>query len=137
MSDELEKYSSGKGESTVWAPKPDILVWKVTGHLDKVMGERFLVVLNRVTAATRYLYAFLDWAEMTGYDSQVRSTYTQWMATNRNRIKAHVLVGSKIVSMGVSVANLALGGSVVGYTNRAMFDAAQRSTRMGLSNVLK
>ena len=47
----------------------------------------------------------------------------------------HILVGSKIVSMGVSVANLALGGSLVGYTNRTAFEAALRSTRMGLGGL--
>jgi hypothetical protein len=137
MSDELEKYSSGRGESVITGPKPDILVWKMTGHLDKVTGERFLGVLNRVAPTVKHLYAFVDWAEMTGYDSAVRAMFTQWVATNRSKMTVHILVGSKIVSMGVSVANLALGGSLIGYTSHSMFDAALRSAKMGLSGVFK
>jgi hypothetical protein len=37
--------------------------------------------------------------------------------------------------MGVSVANLALGGVLIGYTNRTAFDAAMRTIKMGLGGV--
>lgn len=135
MSDEIDRYKSVKGESITWNPRPDILVFKVVGHLDKVMGRRFLDIIEKAVEAQRHVYGFVDWAEMTGYDSEVRSMWTQFMASNRSRVSAHILVGSKLVSMGVSVANLALGGTLVGYTSRAMFDAVLRSTKMGLAGV--
>ncbi len=131
----LDQYSSAKGESLLTSPKPDMVVLKITGHLDKNMGRRALDLVEKAAASHRVFYLFCDWAEMNGYDSEIRNMYTQWIASNRSRLKVHILVGSKIVSMGVSVANLALGGSLVGYTNRTAFEAALRSTRMGLGGL--
>jgi len=131
----LEQYNSGKGESLVTAPKPDIVLMKVIGHLDKVMGRRTLDIVDKLVPQHRVFYLFCDWAEMNGYDSEIRNMYTQWVASNRSRLKVHILVSSKLVSMGVSVANLALGGSLIGYTNRPAFEAALRSTRMGLGGL--
>ena len=131
----LDHYSSAKGESVLTAPKPDMILFKVTGHLDKTMGKRSLDQVEKAAGPHRVFYLFCDWAEMNGYDSEIRNMYTQWIASNRSRLKVHILVGSKLVSMGVSVANLALGGSLVGYTNRTAFEAALRSTRMGLGGL--
>lgn len=135
MSEPVDRYNSGKGEMTISLPKPDIVVCKGVGHLDKIMGRKFLDVVEKVSATNRQFNAFCDWAEMNGYDSEVRNMFTQWVAGNRTRVAVHILVGSKLVSMGVSVANLALGGSLVGYTNRTSFDAALRSARIGLSGI--
>ena len=131
----LDQYSSAKGESLLTAPKADMVLFKVVGHLDKTMGRRTLDLVEKAAIPHRIFYLFCDWAEMNGYDSEIRNMYTQWIASNRSRLKVHILVGSKLVSMGVSVANLALGGSLIGYTNRTAFEAALRSTRMGLGGL--
>lgn len=127
-----ERYTSTRGEVVTALPKADVMVLKVTGHLDRPMGLHVLDIAGRAAATVKRLHIFCDWAEMTGYESDVRSAFTQWAATNRSKVTFHLLVSSKLVAMGVSVANLALGGILVGYTNRASFDAALRSTKMGL-----
>lgn len=132
MSEQVDRYTSSRGEVQTILPKPDVVVLKITGHLDRPMGTHVIDILNRYTTGIKRLNVFCDWSEMTGYESDVRSAFTQWVASNRARVTFHLLVGSKLVSMGVSVANLALGGILVGYTNRAAFDAALRSTKMGL-----
>ena len=137
MLDQVDRFVSGKGECEISTPKPNIVLFKVRGHLDKLMGRRFLDVVDVVAKAHPHFQAFVEWSEMNGYDSEVRAMFTQWVASNRTRTTVHILVGSKIVSMGVSVANLALGGSLIGYTSHAMFDAALRSAKMGLSGVFK
>jgi len=137
MTDQVDRFVSGKGECEISSPKPNIVLFKVKGHLDKIIGRRFLDIVDQVAASNSHFDAFIEWSEMTGYDSEVRSMFTQWVAGNRTRTTVHILVGSKRVSMGVSVANLALGGSLVGYTSRAMFDAALRSAKMGLSSIKK
>lgn len=127
-----DRYTSTRGEVITALPKGDVMVLKVTGHFDRQMGLHVLDIASRAVATVKRLNIFCDWAEMTGYESDVRSAFTQWAATNRAKVTFHLLVGSKLVAMGVSVANLALGGILVGYTNRASFDAALRSTKMGL-----
>lgn len=131
----LDQYKSDKGESQVASLKPNLVVFKVIGHLDKAIGRRTMAAVEKAMGQQRPFHLFCDWAETTGYDSEVRSMFTQFVATNRLRLKLHVLVGSKIVSMGVSVANLALGGILIGYTNRTAFEAVLRSTRMGLADL--
>ncbi len=133
MSEQVERFTSSRGEAQIAAPKPDVVMLKVTGHLDRPMGLRIIDTLNKIVPATKRLHVFCDWAEMTGYESDVRSAFTQWVASHRAKVTFHLLVGSKLVAMGVSVANLALGGILVGYTSRASFDAALRSTKMGLN----
>lgn len=135
MVDQGDRFTTSKGEVLVTTPKSDIVYYKVTGHLDKPIGDYMLRVIERIAAANRRVNIFCDWAEMTGYDSEVRASLTQWVATNRTRATMHLLVGSKLVAMGVSVANLALGGVLVGYTNRGSFDAALRKLKIGLSDI--
>lgn len=135
MSEPADKFISSKGEGYFTFPKPDIILFRVVGHLDALLGRKFLDHVNRISATNRHIHAFCDWPEMTGYDSDVRSMFTQWVAGNRSKVTVHILAGSKLVSMGVSVANLALGGALIGYTNRTSFDASLRSVKMGLSGV--
>lgn len=132
-----ERFTTSKGEVQTSVQRADVLLIKVTGHLDRGMGDFVLARVNRIFDGNkgRITSYFCDWAETTGYDSEVRTLFTQWVATHRNHVKFHLLVGSKLVSMGVSVANLALGGALTGYTNRPAFDAALRSARMGLTGV--
>ncbi|MCA9647809.1 MAG: hypothetical protein KC492_44265 [Myxococcales bacterium] len=52
---------------------------------------------------------------MTGYDSQARSHLTQWVIAHRNQVRGcWVLTGSKLVAMGISVADAALSLAGVG-----------------------
>lgn len=137
MVEQTEHFTTSKGEAMCTIARADVLVIKVTGHLDRPMGDFIVARVNRLFDGNkgRITSYFCDWSETTGYDSEVRTLFTQWVATHRNHVKFHLLVGSKIVSMGVSVANLALGGALTGYTNRPAFDAALRSARMGLTTM--
>jgi hypothetical protein len=135
MTAPVEQFVSPKGSCECTIPQPSIVLFKVKGHLEKPVGRQIVEVMDKMVAAQRHFDAFCDFSEMTGYDSEVRTMWTQWVASYRTRSTIHILVGSKIVSMGVSVANLALGGVLVGYTSHAMFDAALRSAKMGLAGV--
>lgn len=133
MSESTERYTSTRGEAVLTSVKADVILLKITGHLDRSTGQSILECVTKQIPGVKRLHVFCDWAEMTGYESDVRSSFTQFVATHRSKVTFHLLVGSKIVAMGVSVANLTLGGILVGYSNRATFDAALRSTKMGLN----
>ena len=135
MTIQSERFVSTRGEISLSSPKDGVVVFKVSGHFDKPMGTRIVDTMEQVVSAHRRFHAFCDWAEIVSYDSEVRAMLTQWVAQHRTHGTYHMLVGSKIISMGVSVANLALGGVLVGYTNRASFDAALRAAKLGLAHV--
>jgi hypothetical protein len=62
---------------------------------------------------------------MTSYDTDLRTELTAALARERKCIGClHVLVRSKIVAMGVSVANLALGGIITIHGSAPSFHAA-------------
>ena len=67
-------------------------------------------------------YLFADVEEMTNYDSRLRTELTAGFLPDRARFAAfHVLLRSKLVAMGVSVANLTLGGIAKTTTERRQF----------------
>jgi hypothetical protein len=111
-----------EGESRVWSPAPRVVVTSFSGY----GSYAFAAVIKRDTMpffepGTRSVL-FSDWYDMTGYDSRARVELTRWMSWMRPRISdLHLLVRSKIVSMGVAVANLALGGWLNSTTNRVVW----------------
>lgn len=136
MSDLIEqtdRLTSAKGDVVLTWPRPDVIIIKVTGHFDRQLGNFILDSTTRTLQTAKRIAIFCDWSETTGYDSDVRVSFTHWASTHRSNAKFHLLVNSKIVSMGVSVANLALGGLLTVYSNRPAFDAALRSAKMGMA----
>ncbi len=67
---------------------------------------------------------FYDWAAMTGYTSNDRAKATSFVLKHRQHYACAVfLTSSTMVSMGVNVANLVLGGFLEGTTRRDEFEA--------------
>ena len=69
---------------------------------------------------------FFDWERMSGYDPECRKSMTSWTLARKADVACvHILVKSKLVAMGVSVANMALGGrTITAYTSRVKFEHA-------------
>lgn len=67
-----------------------------------------------------------DWWTMAGYDPGVRQHVVGWsMRVISDWVQIHVALRSQIVKMGVTLANVALGGKVAIYTDRNKFAAAK------------
>jgi hypothetical protein len=68
---------------------------------------------------------FDDMEATTGYATEARSALTQWVMAHRRALGGiHILTHNRLVAMGVTVANLALGGFLTAYTDRTAFNAA-------------
>ncbi len=64
-----------------------------------------------------------DFWNMPGYDSGFRLGLTDWVARHRTQMDPiHVLTRSQLVSMGVAVANIALGGLIKVHTLKTSYD---------------
>ena len=113
----------------MWALSPTVYATEFVGHMQKPHVDLFLgFSQERVSANPGRLYVFHDWIDMTGYDTICRQMLTKWTANNLRAYAAvHVAVQSKLVAMGVQVANLALGGLVTAYTGRAQLETALRA----------
>jgi hypothetical protein len=104
---EMRWNSRGALEITVREHGGEDLVSMVTERMDKVLQDAGKIVL------------FFDFGEMQSYESVMRVRWTEWLKLHRPQIVSlHVVARSKLVAMGVSVANLALGGIITAHTGR-------------------
>lgn len=119
-------WSTPRGELHCWQLAPGSFVVKMSGHLEKELARRFAADFDRAHPGSLDAI-FFDGGEMSGYDSAFRVGMTEWAMGVKKRTKTlHVWVQSKLVQMGVAVANLALGGVLrVHATRAAMEDAAR------------
>jgi hypothetical protein len=116
-------------ESTlrIWLPIRTVIVIEFSGHLTAPLAGHLMSETNRVLAHPQHtpLCIFNDWWEMKSYDSAARTELTHWAARIKPQLSTvHLLTQSKIVAMGISVANLALGGFLQGHTRRAEWNTA-------------
>jgi hypothetical protein len=107
----------------VWArPERGIVVTSAVGHGAAEFVDPLLAIFDEAVArGAREIWD--DWARVASYDSEVRVRLTAWTRANYWIAKGvHVLVGSKLIAMGVTVSNLALGGPLHVTTDRAAFE---------------
>jgi hypothetical protein len=96
------------------------------GHGDGGFAEPIIRAFDAsVASGNRSLLVFFDLGEMPDYDSPLRTRLTTHFVRERARFQSFdVLTRSRIVAMGVSVANLALGGLIASHSDRAAFLSA-------------
>jgi len=109
----------------VWSPAPTLLVLHVVGH---GLGD-FATPINdefdRTAAGGARVHVFIDLERMPGYDSPLRIRCTEHF---RERLQCfegfHIFVPSRVVALGVAVANVALRGIVTVHATRPPFTRA-------------
>ena len=115
-----------RGAGRAFVLSPLVYVTVVSGHMEPPVAELLVSYGNERMrrAAGKKLYVFHDWLDMTGYESSCRQRLTTWSGENRAAVaEVHLAQRSKIVAMGVQVANLALGGMIRTHSDRASLEA--------------
>ena len=117
-------WRTERGTLGVWVPAPNVLVASLTGHGEAAFTSPILAA-HASLAKTGLLHVFFDADILSNYDTALRTGLTQRFVADRKRFAGfHVLVQSRVVAMGVSVANLAMGNIVRATTERGIFKAA-------------
>jgi hypothetical protein len=110
-----------------WTPDNAMRV-DMEGHGDARFAPVITEQMEALATPARKLAVFFDVWGMRTYDAAFRAALTSWVADHRDAIaEFHVGLDSKIVAMGVAVANLALGGLVQAHTDRAVFSELLRA----------
>lgn len=124
-----KQVRTARGELRIYALGRTAYGTEFSGHLEDAHVDLFLAYSEeRIELASGKLTVFHDWLDMTGYDSSCRKRITDWTVKHLDAYAAvHVLLRSKLVAMGVQVANLALGGLVKTHKTRASLEAAVRA----------
>jgi len=107
----------------IWLPAPTLLVVRLSGHGEAQFARPILEAFDKLEKSSA-AHLFFDAEELDNYESSLRVELTGRLFPERARLTSfHVLVRSKLVAMGVSVANLALGGIVNSTSDRKRFKA--------------
>lgn len=112
---------------------PHVLLISLEGYLDEDLAPAIAEALDRhLRASATPVHVCWDVERVDNYHSDVRVKITRALLANREKVASvKVLVRSKIVKMGVAVANLALGGLVRAYESRAEFTRAVARAEAG------
>ncbi len=106
-------WSGPEGTSFFTLRDASVVEGRVVGHGSVELGRTIRQELATFIDQCGPISLFTDWSQGTGYDSRTRNELTAWTLTHRHHLRAiHVLVHSKIVAMGLGVANLAIGGGI-------------------------
>lgn len=110
---------TSSGVVRAWVLTRNVYVTQAAGHMDDdhcAFLETFGEGQIRRAGGSKH-YIFHDWMELTGYESRTRLRLTTWSAARRHTFEeVHLAIKSRIVAMGVQVANIALGGFMRAHT---------------------
>ena len=116
-------WESPRGKVIARTPARGVLVFIETGFLHDDFAEKLILCLDGALVPGRKLELFVDAAKLEGYTPLIRTAPSDWLKAHLNQVsKQHMLVASRITRMGLSVASLALGGVLVGYTDKGDFE---------------
>ena len=118
-------WRSEQGEVTISRRGLRVAVLRLTGITDQPAAPIIERTLTQLFAETTQLHTFWDLEQLVNYHSDVRVFSTRVLLAHRAKLASvHTLSTSRIVGMGVSVANLALGGIIQMHKTRDSFDQA-------------
>jgi hypothetical protein len=116
-------WTTKGGGIAIWVPSPSLLVLSMWGVGEVGFVAPILAEYARLTSASSF-DLFADVQQLTSYDSRLRTELTTRFFADRKRIANFpLLFSSRLVAMGASVANLALGGIMTATSNRGRFIA--------------
>lgn len=123
-----KRASADRGELVFWQMAPDIIATHAHGAMTRELSQFFLAQLEPAYASGDRIYGFHNWLGMESYDSACRLDLTAWVLKRRKQTVAHIAAASRMVAMGVSVANLALGSLFEVHTTEASLQRALNET---------
>jgi hypothetical protein len=134
-STQLAAWRNERGEVTVSRLGRRVVYLRLIGFADQPVARVIEQALQPMLAQNSTVACFWDLEKLVNYHSDVRVVSTQVLLSQRARLDSvHAFSTSKLVTMGVSVASLALGGLIQMHKTRALFEAALREAtqRLGI-----
>lgn len=123
-----DEVATPTGTARLWALSPTVYVSSVTGHMVHAHADLFeRFAEQRLLRARGKLNVFHDWMGMTGYESRCRQRLTSWSLAHLDDFdEVHLAQRSKLVAMGVQVANIVLKGKIRTHSSLARLESELR-----------
>lgn len=121
-------WRAARGSLGIWAPSPGVLLVQLNGYGEVGYAAHIIDAIDRAVESRSRIKMFYDMEGMSNYDSALRTKLTaRFLQCRKETDELVVLAKSRLVSMGVTVANLALGGLIKIHQDRASFTSAFES----------
>ncbi|XXX75405.1 hypothetical protein WMF30_47930 [Sorangium sp. So ce134] len=119
------RHASDRGSVEISYPGRHLIYYRLAGHIDASLVPSLVKPTLHAMALHGHIDEFIDCTRMTGYDAIVRARMIEYLRAVRERgsVIQHVLVGANLVTLGVWLAKLAVGGIDI-YRDRTAFEAA-------------
>jgi hypothetical protein len=123
---------TGRGAIFYWELAPRVYVTEVRGLMTQPMSQLIMKQAEPLYAIGSKVHGFHNWFAMDNYDSVCRVELTSWVLRHRAQTGLHIGLRSRMVAMGVAVANLALGSLIQVHNEpRALEEALEALLRRG------
>lgn len=127
------EFLAANGRLALYSAGP-LLVAKFVGFGEADFATPILQKFDAIAKGHQRVEVFLEMGRMVNYHSELRVRLTTHVSSRRSEIaSAHVYTCSRMVAMGVSVADLALGQIITVHPTlerfREALDNAARNTR--------
>jgi hypothetical protein len=119
----FEVWQSSTGALRLDWNRQGVVTATVLGHGHADYGHHVTRRWDAVIRTSAKIVFLLDFWDMPTYDSGMRTVMTTGVLKHRSSAEpSHVVTRSKLVGMGVAVANLATGGLFTIHSARVGFD---------------
>jgi hypothetical protein len=109
-------------------PTANVLNLMMRGRICAEHADRIVIAFEQALCAGDPVHLFADMGDLEDYHSTLRIKVVEVFKRRRSSVlTVHAFSKSRIVSMGIAVVNLAIGGIIVHHTTRAAFEAARKS----------
>jgi hypothetical protein len=106
------RIDDARGSLAYWRASPRVYATQVRGYMTPDMARLIIGHGELLYGPAGRVHGFHDWFDMSNYDSRCRVELTAWVMSHRQRSALHIGLRSRMVAMGVAVANLALGNLI-------------------------
>lgn len=116
-----------KGSARLSRLAPGVLLFVCTGTLPTNFYEPMVAVAQREMDRGGPVVILVDGWELHSVSTGFREAWTEWFKANKQKIRMHLLVRTKLMEMAASLANLFTGLNVVKtYSTYAAWEQACR-----------
>lgn len=122
------RITSPRGEFAYWQLSPSVIATEVRGFMTHDMARAIIESASPLFESQARVHGFHNWLHMVNYESACRVDLTAWVLKNRTKAFMHIGFTSRMVAMGVAVANMALGNILSVYADEKALTEALRKT---------
>jgi hypothetical protein len=110
---------------------PIVTLDRIVGVIDEELAGVINAAYDDLLSRRDRPHTFHDWSGVVGYSPTARKSLTGAVDSWRGRMRSvHILVSSRVLAMGISVANAVLGSYIQAYADPQRFrDAMEQALR--------